>query len=405
MNDSPVGPGLTAYLDCIGGLAGDMLLAGLLDVGAPEQVLAEVPGRLGLEGVELSVDAVKRHGVKALHVSVLAPEKPVDTRPHRSWRSIREQLLAADLSESVREGSIAVFSRLAAAEGTIHGVPPQEVLFHELGAVDTLVDIVGVVTLLEALRIGRLVCSPLLVGRGLTCTQHGILPLPAPATAALLAGVPISGVDLEAELVTPTGAALARTLADGWGPIPAMTPARIGYGAGSADFPERPNLLRVLLGSESARLGRGVTGGVVLLETNIDDMVPELVPDTAEACFAAGALDVWTAPVMMKKGRPGFTLSALARAESQEAVARVIIEQTSALGVRVSSVQRYELEREQRTVQVAGRPVRIKVGLLDGRIVNVAPEHDDCADVARELSLSVKSVWSAALSAAGSWRE
>lgn len=394
------GTGSCAYLDCVGGLAGDMLLAALLDAGAPERALAEVPARLGLEGVELVISVVERHAIRAVHVSVRTAEHAAGGHHHRSWRSILEQLLAADLAGAVRERAIAVFSRLAAAEGLVHGMPAEDVHFHELGAVDTLVDIVGAATLVEELGIRRLVCSPLPVGRGLISAQHGVLPLPAPATVALLAGAPVVGVDLEAELVTPTGAALAQTFADGWGQIPAMTLERIGYGAGSADFPQRPNIVRVLLGTERVETIAGPTGHVVLLETNLDDLLPELVPDAAEACFAAGALDVWTTPVMMKKGRPGFIFSALAHLDTQAAVARVIIEQTSALGVRVSSLQRYELEREQRTVLVAGRPVQIKVGFLDGRIVNVAPEHDDCAAVARETSMPVKSVWTAAMSAA-----
>jgi hypothetical protein len=220
--------------------------------------------------------------------------------------------------------------------------------------------------------------------------------VPAPATAALLVGKPVYGVDLEAELVTPTGAALASTLADEWGPLPAMTVDRVGYGAGTRDLPERPNVVRVLLGEAAA----AAVGEVVLLETNLDDLSPELVPDAAERCFAAGALDVWTAPIGMKKGRPGLLLAALARPEAEAAVARALLEETTTLGVRVSRLRRYELERDERTVEVDGRPVRVKVGRLDGRVVNVAPEHDDCAAIARASGTPVKSVWAAALAAA-----
>lgn len=392
--------GTWAYLDCVGGLAGDMLLAALLDAGAPREALSEVPAKLGLEGVGVAVEVVERHAIRALHVSVQVGEHAAHGHQHRSWRSIREQLIESDLTKPVRERALAVFSRLAAAEAGVHGVPVDDVHFHELGAVDTLVDIVGAATLLEELGIERLVCSPLPVGTGLIPAQHGVLPLPAPATVALLAGVPVVGVDLQAELVTPTGAALATTFADGWGRIPSFTLLRAGYGAGSADFPDRPNLVRVMIGTKPPEAAPGRTGSVVLLETNLDDLLPELVPDAADACFAAGALDVWSAPVTMKKGRPGFILSALARPEAESEVARAILEQTSALGVRVSLLDRYELERQQRTVLVAGRPVKVKVGLLGGRVVNVAPEHDDCAALAREISMPVKSVWSAAMSAA-----
>jgi hypothetical protein len=402
-----------AYLDCVGGLAGDMLLAGLLDAGAPEDVLRELPERLGLDGVSLRVERVERHGIGALHVDVIgsggglaAPPPSPDaqlagSQSQRSWVSIRDQVGSAWLDESVRARALRILQRLAEVEADIHGVSPEDVHFHELGAVDTLIDVVGAVTLLAELGVERLVCSPLPLGRGTVAAGHGVLPLPAPATARLLQGAPVVGVELEAELVTPTGAALATGLADAWGPIPPMTLERDGFGAGTADFAERANVVRVLLGSaHAAESGPAPRlAEVVLLETNLDDLIPEFVPDAAERCLAAGALDVWTAPVTMKKGRPGVVLSALARPEHREAVARAIIEHTSALGVRVSSMQRYELEREFATVDVSGHQVRVKLGRLDGRVVNVAPEHDDCAAVARATGRPIKSVWAAALAA------
>jgi uncharacterized protein (TIGR00299 family) protein len=376
-----------AYLDCAGGLAGDMLLAALLDAGAPESALREVPRRLGLGEVELQLERVQRHGVGALHLDV------VGDHGERTWRSLRDRLGAAAVDDRAR----AVLARLAEVEADIHGVQVEDVHFHELGAVDTVVDVVGAVTLLAELGVERVVCSPLPMGRGVVRSAHGVLPLPAPATAALLVGKPVFGVDVEAELVTPTGAALAAILADDWGPMPEMTVERVGYGAGTADFAERANVLRVFLGRETTTLP---VSEVRLLETNLDDFLPELVPDAVARCFAAGALDVWTAPVGMKKGRPGIVLSALARPEAENAVARAILEQTTALGVRVAGLRRYELEREERTVAVDGRQVRVKVGLLDGRVVNVAPEHDDCAAVAQATGTPIKSVWAAALAAA-----
>jgi len=379
---------MIGYLDCAGGLAGDMLLAALLDAGAPEDALREVPARLGLDGVEIRLERVERHGIAALHADVVAER----TAGARSWASLREQVAAADVPEQARR----VLERLAEAEAGVHGIPVDEVHFHELGAVDTLVDVVGAVTLLDELRVERLVCSPLPIGRGVVRTEHGVLPLPAPATAALLVGAPLFGVELEAELVTPTGAAIASTLADGWGELPPMTLGRVGYGAGTADWAERANVLRVLLG-HGAEAGKG---DVVLLETNLDDLVPELVPDAVERCFAAGALDVWTAPIGMKKGRPGVVLSALARPQAEAAVARAILEETTALGVRVARLRRWELEREERSVALDGQVVRVKVGRLDGRVVNVAPEHDDCLAVARATGAPIKSVWAAALAAA-----
>jgi pyridinium-3,5-bisthiocarboxylic acid mononucleotide nickel chelatase len=386
-----------AYLDCVGGLAGDMLIAALLDAGAPEQPLRELPERLGLGAVELRLERVQRQGIGALKVNVEAdPGRPP---PHRSWRSIRRQLDAAELDGRVRARAVAVFSRLAEVEGGIHGVPATEIHFHELGSVDTLIDIVGAVTLLEKLRVQRLVCSPLPLGRGVIRSAHGMLPLPAPATIALLVGAPVFGVELEGELVTPTGAALASTLADGWGPMPEMTVSRVGYGTGTADFGDWPDVVRVILGTEAGSQ-LSAAHEVSLLQTNLDDLSPELIPDAIERCFAAGALDVWTAPAVMKKGRPGFVLSALTRPDGEPAVARAILEQTTALGVRVAGLRRYELEREERTVELEGGEVRVKLGRLDGQVVNVAPEHDDCAALARATGAPVKSVWAAALAAA-----
>jgi len=394
-----------AYLDCVGGLAGDMLLAGLLDAGAPEDELLAVPVRLGLHGVEISVSRVERHAIGALHVDVIAARDSHDAHDGheahgRTWTTIREQIETADLDPLVRDRSLAVFRRLIEAESTIHGVGPEDVHLHELGSVDTLVDVCGAVTLLAALGVGRLVCSPLPLGRGTIRIEHGVVPLPAPATVELLRGCPVFGVDVEGELVTPTGAALAATLADAWGPMPALTIEHVGYGAGTRDFAERANLVRVVLGSDGGDGSDSRPVEVRLLETNLDDFNPELVPDAIERCFAAGALDVWTAPVQMKKGRQGIVLSVLTRPEDERTVAHTILEQTSTLGVRVGTLRRYELDRSTQMIEIDGQPVRVKLGRLDGRLVNIAPEHDDCAAVAQKTGAPIKSVWARALVAA-----
>jgi uncharacterized protein (TIGR00299 family) protein len=381
--------GRLCYLDCVGGLAGDMLLAALLDAGADVERLRSVPEALGLQGVHIEVDRVERHGIGALHVDVQAP----DGQPHRAYRDIRELIRSADLPPTAREQALAAFALLAEAEGQVHGVSPDDVHFHELGALDTLIDVCGAFVLLNDLGVSRVACSPLPFARGLTRAAHGVLPLPAPATLGLLADAHLVGVDMEAELVTPTGAAVAATVVDEWGVLPPLILERVGYGAGAADFPDRPNVVRVLLGEEAAP----ATAPVVLLETNIDDLVPELVPDAVERCFAAGALDVWTVPAQMKKGRPGIVLSALARPAAEQDVARAMLQETSALGVRVARLSRYELEREERVVEVDGTSIRVKVGLLDGRVVNVSPEHDDCSALAKATGRAVKSIWAEAL--------
>ncbi len=384
--------GRICYLDCVGGLAGDMLLAALLDAGADLERLRAVPAQLGISGVEIAVERVERQGIGANHLRIEAP----DDRAHRDYREIRTLVEKADLPPRARSRALDAFARLAEAEGRVHGVPPEDVHFHELGAVDTLVDICGAFVLLDDLDVARVECSPLPFARGLTRAAHGVLPLPPPAVLGLLEGAPLVGVDTEAELVTPTGAAVAAVAVDAWGSLPPLVLERVGYGAGTADFSDRPNIVRVVLGTQTSP----TTAPVVMLETNLDDLSPELVPDAVERCFAAGALDVWTVPAQMKKGRPGIVLSALARPGAEGDVARAMLEETSALGVRVARLSRYELQREERVVEVAGGRVRIKVGLLDGRVVNLAPEHDDCAELARATGRAVKSVWAEALARA-----
>jgi uncharacterized protein (TIGR00299 family) protein len=380
-----------AYLDCVGGLAGDMLLAALLDAGAELETLRGVPRGLGIDGVEIGAARVERQGIGALHLTIEAP----DDHDHRRYADIRDLVSGADLPERARARALEAFRRLAEVEGGVHGVPPDDVHFHELGSLDTLVDVCGAFVLLDELGVDRVVSSPLPFARGLVEAEHGVLPLPAPATLGLLEGAKLVGTDAAAELVTPTGAAIAATVVDAWGVLPSLTLERVGYGAGTKELPDRPNVVRIVLGQESRRLS-----SVVVLETNLDDFTPELVPDAVARCFEAGALDVWTVPVQMKKGRPGFVLSVLARPDAETAIANALLRETTALGVRVSRLDRYELDREERVVQVEGADVRIKVGVLDGRVVNVAPEHDDCAAVAKASGRSVKSVWAEALARA-----
>ena len=380
-----------AYLDCVGGLAGDMLLAALLDAGAELETLRGVPRALGIDAVEIDAERVERQGIGALHLSIEAP----DDHDHRRYADIRDLVRGADLPENARARALEAFRRLAEVEGGVHGVPPDDVHFHELGSLDTLVDVCGAFVLLDELGVERVVSSPLPFARGLVEATHGVLPLPAPATLGLLEGAELVGIDTAAELVTPTGAAIAATVVEAWGTLPPLKLERVGYGAGTKELADRPNVVRVVLGSESRRLT-----SVVVLETNLDDFTPELVPDAVARCYEAGALDVWTVPVQMKKGRPGFVLSALARPDAEAAVADALLRETSALGVRVSRLERYELDREERIVQVEGADVRIKVGLLAGRVVNVSPEHDDCAAVAKGSGRSVKSVWAEALARA-----
>ena len=385
------------YLDCIGGLAGDMLLAALVDAGAPTEALEGLPSSLGLDGVRVSITRVHRQGVAASRVVV---EGSNGSARGERYVDLRDRVEAAALSEAVRTRSVDALTRLAEAEGAIHDVPVEEVRFDELGA-DTLVDLCGAFALLEALGVRRVVCSPLPFSRGLIDSNAGRLPSPAPATLRLLRGAPLVGVAESGELVTPTGAVVASVVADAWGELPSLVLGEVGYGAGARELETRPNIVRAVLGTstEAAELHE-----VLLLEANVDDMVPELVPDAAERCREAGAIDVWTSAAAMKKGRPGVILSALVRPDAEMPVATALLEHSTTLGVRVARLRRHELEREVREVEVFGHPVRVKVGMLGDRVVNVAPEHDDCADVATKTGRPVKQVWAAALAAVDAYR-
>ena len=381
------------YIDAVGGLAGDMLLGALLDAGADEE---RVAGALhALAGVWLESERVTRGAIAARHVRVVSAEAP---HPHRRWADVRALIDAAELPARAGARAHAVFAALAHAEATVHGIEPEDVHFHEVGALDAIGDVCGIALALESLEIEELVCSPLPLARGVVASSHGTLPLPAPATLELLRGAPIHGVDGEGELVTPTGAAVVAGLVSAFGPLPALRLEAIGYGAGTREVAERPNLVRVLIGVRETPSVAGAAA--VMIETNLDDLSPEFVPDAAERCFAAGALDVWVSAATMKKGRPGVVLAALARPADERAVAETMLRETTALGVRVSPVRRWELERRFVTVEVAGEAVRVKLGLLDGETVNAAPEHDDCRAVARRTGRAVKDVWAAALAAA-----
>lgn len=380
------------YIDCVGGVAGDMLLASLIDAGAS---LDAVRSGLPLKGLDLLVERVERRGVGALALTVVTGHD----HAHRTWRDVRELIDAGSMPPRARLRAHAAFALLAEAEGRVHGVSPDEVMFHEVGALDAIADICGVALALEDLGIDEVVCSPVPLGRGLTTGAHGLLPLPAPATLELLRGAEVFGVDATGETVTPTGAALVASLAFRYGPQPRMRLTAVGSGAGSRDPDHVPNIVRSLIGVPVDAIEPET--GPLILETNLDDLVPEFVPDVIEACLAAGAADVWTAPIVMKQGRPGITLSALVRASEERAVAEAMLRHSTALGVRVRRTEhRWSLDREFRTVEVFDHAVSVKVGSLNGEVVNVKPEHRDCVRVASETGQAVKGVWIAALTQA-----
>src|SRR5581483_4618802 len=374
-----------------------MLLGALLDAGAQLEHVRSGLRKLAVEGLDLVVERTERHGIAATSVRVVAPGE----QTHRDWAAVRTLLDRAELPPRAHARAHAAFSRLAHAEGRVHGLPPERVHFHEVGAIDAIADVCGVALALESLEVDHVACSPLPAGRGLISAAHGVLPLPAPATLELLRGVPLYGVESDQELVTPTGAALVTALAeDRFGPLPAMVLDAAGYGAGARDLEDRPNVVRVMLGSTPPDRRTPSHRPATLVECTLDDLSGELVADAATACLEAGALDAWVTPVQMKKGRPGVVLTAVVRPDQETAVAETMLRHTSTLGVRLIPVSRWELERERMTVLVDDQPVAVKIGRLDGVPVNVAPEHEDVARAASALGRPAKTVWAQAWAAA-----
>ena len=381
------------WLDLAAGASGDMLLGALVDVGVPLDVLGAAVAALPVEPVTLTAEAVTRHGLGATRVHVHAPPSDV----HRTWSDVRALLAAAALPAPVRDGALAVFERLAVAEGRVHRVPAEDVHFHEVGALDALADVVGVVAGLEHLALDRLTASPVALGSGSARGAHGVVPVPGPAVLELLAGVPVLAGPVPAEACTPTGAALLAARVQEWTTLPPMRVLRVGSGAGGRDPVQLPNLVRLVLGEPVVPAGAADS---LLLETNVDDLDPRLWPGVLTELLAAGAADAWLTPILMKKGRPAHTLSVLCSAPAADAVQAVVFAATSTIGLRAQPVRKVALDRGQDTVDVLGGRVGVKVARSAGQVVNVSVEFDDVAALAGALGLPVKEVLRAATSAA-----
>jgi len=386
-------PRRAVYFDCYSGVSGDMVLGALLDAGLEEEALRSRLRGLAVRGYDLSVQRVRRSGFAGTHVRVvLADEPPVERR----LSDIELIITSSDLPPFVQERSIAVFRRLAAVEARVHGIEVEQVHFHEVGAVDAIVDVVGASIGLALLEADAIYASSLPLGSGMIKSAHGMLPLPAPATLALIAdaGAPTRPLDIQAELVTPTGAALLTTLATFR--QPPMTINHIGVGFGTRELPW-PNALRVWVGNE---VESGLeTGEVTVIETNLDDSTPEQVGYALERLLEAGALDAFLAPVQMKKNRPGVVLTVLAPAARADALARLVLRETSSLGVRFRASQRLMAPRRPATLQTRFGPLQVKIKSLDGRDI-VAPEYEECARVARERGVPLAEVYRAVAAAA-----
>jgi pyridinium-3,5-bisthiocarboxylic acid mononucleotide nickel chelatase len=448
------------YFDCFAGIAGDMILGALIDLGLDIRQLEKELAKLPLVGYRLDVQSVKKQAIRAIKLKVLlqgeAGERPADAEfeevdpgseapdpashshhptvdqeqghetpavgyPARSLGEILDLIDSSDLSSSTRSIARAIFTRLGEAEAVVHNQPLEEVHLHEVGAVDALVDIVGAAIGLELLGVEEVYASALHLGSGFVRTAHGLLPVPAPATAALLEGIPVYTTQAKGELVTPTGAAFIATVARGFGPMPEMRVKAVGYGAGSCER-EFPNVLRAFLGE---RVGRPTArsnrkpypeqhdtpvgpGGyhispAVMIEANIDDMLPQLYEALVERLFEADALDVVMAPVQMKKNRPGIQLQVLASPDSIDRLLAILFRESTTIGARTYEVQKRMLQRQTVTIQTPFGEVRVKVARFGDQVVNAAPEYEDCRSRAAELGLPIKEVYNAALSAIQSY--
>ncbi len=380
------------YFDCASGASGDMLLGALVDLGLPlDQLRAELQ-KLPLRGYRLESRRVHRSGLHATKVDVVTEH--AHDHPHRGVREILAMIETSGLDAKVQQKSSRLFRRLAEAEAAVHGMSPEDVHFHEVGAVDSIVDVVGGVIGLAWLRADRFVASPLNLGGGSVAMSHGTFPVPAPATARLVAGVPVYGAG-DGELLTPTGALLVTGHATSYGPLPMVRPEHIGHGAGSRETQGRPNVLRVVVGEEDASAG----DRVLVLEAEVDDMPPQLLGPLIDRLLGAGALDAYFTPVQMKKNRPGVLITALCPPERREAIEGVLFSETTTLGVRRQEWERTVLEREVLSVETRYGPVGVKIARRAGRVVNAQPEFDDCQRAAEAHGVPVKEVLAAAISA------
>ena len=411
----------TLYFDCFSGASGDMVLGALLDLGLPLDDLRAALGSLTLDGIDIGADRVLRAGISATKLRLAEHEGHEDHEAdeghegighvhghqhthahahaqHHGHHSLKEIAVAINrsaLSAAGKGRAIHMFERLAEAEAAIHAMPIEKVHLHEVGALDSIVDIVGSVYGLEQLRADTVMSSPLNVGGGTVTCAHGVFPVPAPATARLLQGVPVYSGDVQMELVTPTGALIVTEYAAAYGALPPMTIERMGYGAGDRDPKRHPNVLRLIVGQAAARAAHRV----VEIACEIDDMNPQLFGPLMDRLLAAGALDVYYAPVQMKKNRPGTLVTVLSPPERREALTAILFTDTTTIGVRYQEMTRECLDRELITVQTRLGAIRFKVASRDGQVLNASPEFDDCARIAAERSLPLKEVQAVALAA------
>ena len=385
-----------AYLDCFAGASGDMFLGALLDAGLALDGLRTALSTLPLQGYTLRVEKEERNHLFGTRFIV---EVEKNRQPARSFADIKAIIDAAGLSRWVKETSTRIFEDLALEEGKIHDRPPEKIHFHEVGALDSIVDIVGAVFGMESLGIASLHASPLPLGSGFVETQHGRIPLPAPATIALLKGIPVYDSGVRAELVTPTGAALLKGLACSFGAMPPMVVEQVGYGVGSRELPDRPNLLRILVGRDTEEHR---TETVAVMEANVDDTNPEWLGFLMERLFSAGALDVLFCPVQMKKGRPAVLIQVIGKPHQKDRLMEILFQESTTLGVRYQMMQRKILAREEAEIDSPWGKMKVKkISRPDG-LFQLLPEYDSCRKIALEKGLPIKDVYAWVISRSSS---
>ena len=413
----------TIYFDCFSGISGDMTIGALLDLGLDFDYLRTELGKLGLDGefnlrrssvVRANIGAVKfdvdlpghthnghthAHGHDAAHGHDHGNESGGVTQSHFHQKAseIIAMISGSALPVGARNRAVSIFERLAVAEGRVHRMPPEDVEFHEVGAIDSIVDVVGAAVGFDALGVEHFLCSAVNVGGGFIYCQHGIYPVPAPATANLLTGLPIYSKHADVELVTPTGAAILAATVDRFAPLDGFVIESVGYGAGTRSFDAFPNCLRLMMGTEAHSVIREHDEDIVVIEANIDDMSAQDLAYANERLLSAGALDVVTIPVVMKKGRPGHVLQLLVEPGDEEDLCRIVFEETTTIGIRTRPMSRRVLERDVVEVDTVHGTIRVKVAQFDGRVVNVSPEYEDCARIARETGQPLRRVREEAL--------
>ncbi len=379
-----------AYLDCFSGISGDMALGALIDAGASAERIQSAIESMGLTQIRFRTERVRKKGFRALRVVVEAPEE----HSHRHLHDIEELIQSGTFSDAAKKMAIAIFRRLAKAEAKVHGTSVSSVHFHEVGAADSIADIVGFAVALDELKIKRIEASPVPVGTGIIQIAHGAVSLPAPATALLLKNVPIVASEIQAELTTPTGAAILSELVSNFGSMPSMTLKRIGCGAGSRDLKEQSNVLRIFIGKVAKTASKDT---VIQLETNLDDISGEQIGFTIERLLQAGALDVFTIPVQMKKNRPGVILGVIARPTDQQTLETILFEETNTLGVRSIPMQRTILPRAEIVIATEWGDIRAKLAKLPSGRVVCSPEYSDCREIALKFQVSYDQVVANAL--------